>query len=69
MSQGRIKKIVLEKGFGFIDGEKGDTFFHHSAVEGARFDDLQEGQLVEFELGQGPKGSRAEHVRLVEGAD
>ena len=34
MPQGTIKKLVADKGFGFINGEKGDLFFHHSAVEG-----------------------------------
>ena len=35
MAQGTIKKLIADKGFGFIEGEKGDLFFHHSAVEGA----------------------------------
>ena len=65
MSQGTIKKLILDKGFGFIGGDKGDLFFHHSAVEGTSFEELSEGQLVEFEVGQGPKGPRAEHVRLI----
>jgi CspA family cold shock protein len=66
MPQGRIKKLVSDKGFGFIEGERGDLFFHHSAVEGERFDNLREGQLVSFEIGKGPKGARAENVRLAE---
>ena len=65
MPQGRIKKLVNDKGFGFIDGGSGDLFFHHSAVEEASFEELREGQTVEFEVGQSPKGLRAEHVRLV----
>ncbi len=65
MPQGTVKKLVAEKGFGFIEGEKGDVFFHHSAVEGAGFDALQEGQTVEYEDGQGPKGPRADNVRPV----
>ncbi len=63
MPQGTIKKLT-EKGFGFIEGERGDIFFHHSAVEGTRYDDLREGQTVEYEEGQGPKGPRAENVKL-----
>lgn len=63
MAQGTIKKLT-DKGFGFIEGERGDVFFHHSAVEGD-FDSLQEGQKVEYEEGRGPKGPRAENVRLV----
>ena len=47
MSQGTIKKIISEKGFGFIEGENGELFFHRSAVEGADFSELREGQEVE----------------------
>ena len=64
MPQGKIKKLT-DKGFGFIDGERGDLFFHSSSVEGTTFEELQEGQAVEYEEGQGPKGPRAENVRLV----
>ena len=69
MPQGTIKKLVTEKGFGFIEGERGDVFFHHTALEDGSFETLREGQVVEFEMGQGPKGPRAENVRLVEAAD
>ena len=65
MPQGTIKKLISEKGFGFITGERGEIFFHSSAVEGVRFDELQEGQTVEFQEGQGPKGPRADNVRPV----
>jgi cold shock protein len=65
MSEGTIKRVT-EKGFGFIDTGKGsDLFFHMSAIEGARFEDLQPGQRVTYDEGQGPKGPRAENVRLV----
>ena len=64
MPQGTIKKLT-QKGFGFIDGEKGDMFFHSSSVEGTTFEELREGQQVEYEEGQGPNGPRAENVRLV----
>ena len=64
MPQGTIKKL-LDRGFGFIEGERGDLFFHNSAVEGTTFEELQVGQAVEYEEGQGPKGPRAENVRLV----
>lgn len=63
MPQGKIKKVIADKGFGFIGGEKGDLFFHHSAVEGTSIEDLQVGQLVSYEEGRGPKGPRAENVR------
>ena len=65
MSQGTIKKLT-DKGFGFIEGERGDIFFHSSAVEGeTNFDNLREGQQVEYTEGQGPKGPRAENVKVV----
>ena len=65
MPQGTVKKLVSDKGFGFIEGERGDDlFFHHTAVEGARLEELREGQVVEYEVGQGPKGPRAETVRV-----
>ncbi len=65
MAQGKIKKLT-DKGFGFIDTGTGkDLFFHMSAVQGANFDDLYEGQQVEFTEGRGPKGPNAENVRPV----
>ena len=65
MPQGTIKKLT-SKGFGFIQGEQGDIFFHSSSVEGTTFEALSEGQQVEYEEGSGPKGPRAEKVRLVQ---
>ena len=67
MQQGTIKKLVSDKGFGFIAGaDRGkDLFFHMSAVEGVRFEDLKQGQRVSFNEGQGPKGPRAENVRVL----
>lgn len=70
MPQGVIKKIVSDRGFGFIGGERGDIFFHHSAVNDGAFDNLQEGQSVEFDVeeeagGQRGKGPRACNVRPV----
>lgn len=64
MPQGKIKKLT-DKGFGFIGGEGGDMFFHFSALVDVTFEELHEGQLVEYEVGQGPKGPRAENVRVV----
>jgi CspA family cold shock protein len=66
MAQGKIKRLISDRGFGFVEAEGGDLFFHHSAVEGVSFDDLQEGQTLEYEVGQGPKGPRATSVRVVE---
>ncbi len=62
---GRIKRLNSGKGFGFVGTEDGnDYFFHQSACNGVQFDDLREGQAVTFEDGHGPKGPRAENVRL-----
>ncbi len=62
---GKIKRLVGGKGFGFIATQDGtEYFFHQSACVDVRFDDLREGQAVTFEKGQGPKGPRAENVRL-----
>lgn len=65
MPQGTIKKLT-DKGFGFIEGERGDIFFHHTALEETTYENLREGQKVEYSEGQGPKGPRAERVRLVD---
>ncbi|MEO1497307.1 MAG: cold shock domain-containing protein [Planctomycetota bacterium] len=66
MAEGTIKRLT-DKGFGFIsvDGQK-DLFFHHSAVEGIAYDDLREGQMVTYTAGEGPKGPRAENVRIAD---
>ena len=63
MPQGTIKKLITDKGFGFIEGDQGDIFFHHSALVEIAIESLQEGQLVEYDVGQGPKGPRAENVK------
>lgn len=65
MAEGTIKRITT-KGFGFIENESGtDMFFHSSSLEGVSYDELREGQRVSYTVGQGPKGPRAENVRLV----
>ena len=67
MPQGVIKKLVSDKGFGFIEGEGGgDLFFHCSEVADGAFEALSVGQKVEYEAGEGPKGPRAENVRPAE---
>ncbi len=65
MPQGTVKKIVSEKGFGFIAGERGELFFHHSALVGTTIEQLRENQEVEYEEGRGPKCPRAENVRPI----
>lgn len=65
MAEGKIKRIT-DKGFGFIeDGTDKDMFFHSSALKDVRFDELREGQRVTYDVSQGPKGPRAENVRVV----
>ena len=64
MPEGTIKKLVAEKGFGFIKGQQGELFFHQSAVSGVAFEDLHEGQRVTYTEGRGPKGPRAETVSV-----
>jgi CspA family cold shock protein len=61
---GTIKRLT-NKGFGFIAASDGsEYFFHSSACSQVRFEDLHEGQAVTFERGQGPKGPRAENVKV-----
>jgi CspA family cold shock protein len=65
MAEGKIKRLT-DKGFGFIEtGTDKDMFFHSSNLEGVSFEDLREGQRVSYTPGHGPKGPRAENVRLV----
>ena len=66
MPTGTVKFFNTEKGYGFIsqsDGE--DVFVHYSNIEGQGFRSLEEGQQVEFEVGEGRKGPEAKNVRLV----
>ncbi len=63
MAEGTIKRLT-DKGFGFIDtGTSKDMFFHMSALQGVRFEDLREGQRVSYTPGHGPKGPCAENVK------
>ena len=62
---GTIKRLVSDKGFGFILASDGNEyFFHNSACAQTPFDEMREGQAVTFERGQGPKGPRGENVRV-----
>ena len=61
---GTIRTLRVDKGFGFIKDQAGrEYFFHRSAVVGEGLDNLREGDSVEFDVGEGPKGPRAENVR------
>ena len=67
MSQGSVKWFNGEKGFGFIaqDGGGPDVFVHYSEISGSGYKSLDEGQRVEFEVGQGQKGPQAQSVRAI----
>ncbi|MBF4996615.1 cold-shock protein [Nocardia sp. BSTN01] len=67
MSQGTVKWFNGEKGFGFIAQDEGgpDVFVHYSEISGSGFKSLDEGQRVEFEVGQGQKGPQAQNVRAI----
>ena len=63
MSTGNVKWFDNSKGFGFISRENGsDVFVHHSAIQGDGYKSLDEGQSVQFEVTQGPKGDQATNV-------
>jgi CspA family cold shock protein len=65
MAEGTIKRLT-DRGFGFIDtGTDKDLFFHNSALDGASFDDLREGERVSYNEGQGRQGPCAENVKLI----
>ena len=65
MATGTVKWFNNEKGFGFISQSAGeDVFVHHTAIQGQGYKSLEEGQQVEFDVQQGPKGLQAEQVTL-----
>ena len=66
MAQGTVKWFNNEKGYGFIAVDGGqDVFVHYSAIQGDGYKSLDEGQRVDFEVAQGPKGPQAEAVNIV----
>jgi CspA family cold shock protein len=63
--KGKIKKVIRERGFGFISATDGqEIFFHRSGLVGENFDSLNEGTEVEFETQNSPKGLRAVNVKV-----
>ncbi len=68
--QGTVKWFSTEKGYGFIEQDDGeDVFVHHSDIQGTGFKDLDEGEKVEFDLVDGPKGPKAENVVRLDAPD
>jgi cold shock protein len=66
MANGTVKWFNDEKGFGFITQDGGpDLFVHHTAINAGGFRSLTEGERVEFDQSQGPKGPQATNVRRV----
>ncbi len=65
MEVGTVTRLIRERGYGFIARfENDDLFFHRSALKHISMDEIEEGERVEFEVEQGPKGLRATNVRL-----
>jgi CspA family cold shock protein len=63
MAKGKVKWFSNQKGYGFITPEDGpDVFVHHTAIQGDGYKTLEEGQAVEFDVEQGPKGAQAKNV-------
>ena len=63
MARGKVKWFSNQKGYGFITPESGkDVFVHHSVIQGEGYKTLDEGQEVEFDITNGPKGEQATNV-------
>ena len=68
--KGTVKKLIRDRGFGFIAAEDGtEVFFHRSDLVEADFDTMEEGASVEFEMGTGAKGPRAMKVKVAQAGE
>ncbi|MGA2956148.1 MAG: cold-shock protein [Thermodesulfobacteriota bacterium] len=66
MAEGQVKWFNEKKGYGFIQQEGGgDLFVHYSAIQGDGFKSLKEGQKVNFEIEETPKGPKAKNVQII----
>ena len=65
VATGKVKWFNAEKGYGFIESDEGDVFVHHTDIEADGFRTLDQGDSVEFEMTEGPKGLKAAGVRKV----
>jgi len=66
MAKGTVKWFNDKKGFGFLSREEGDdVFVHHTSIQAEGFKSLREGQEVEFEVQEGPKGPQAVNVKVL----
>jgi CspA family cold shock protein len=66
MENGTVKWFNASKGYGFITREEGeDVFVHHNSIEGGGYKSLDEGDKVQFEVGQSPKGLQANNVSRI----
>ena len=68
--KGKVKRLIRDRGFGFITAEDGtEVFFHRSDLVGEDFDTMEEGASVEFDLESGAKGPRATSVKAAESSE
>jgi CspA family cold shock protein len=66
MAEGKVKRLMRDRGFGFIAAKDGrEVFFHRSELQNIEFDDVKEGDSLEFEVTQGKKGPQAVNVKKV----
>jgi len=70
MAKGKVKRIIRERGFGFVSAEDGrEIFFHRNELQNVDFDGLMEGDQLEFDVVKGQKGPAAANIKKMEGED